>query len=66
VGQVTQHYTQIIEGLIAGDLVVTSGAFLVDAQSQLRSAAPIGVDAPVGAEKTSEPLPAAAAQPHHH
>ncbi len=65
VGQVTQHYTKIIEGLTAGDLVVTSGAFLVDAQSQLRSAAPVGVDAPVGTEKTSE-SPPAAAQPHHH
>ena len=37
IGQVTQHYTQILEGLSAGDEVVTSGAFLIDAQRQLRA-----------------------------
>jgi len=37
IGQVTQHYTQILDGVSAGDEVVTSGAFLIDAQSQLRA-----------------------------
>jgi membrane fusion protein, copper/silver efflux system len=37
VGQVTQHFTQILEGVSEGDEVVTSGAFLIDAQRQLRA-----------------------------
>jgi membrane fusion protein, copper/silver efflux system len=38
IGHVTQHYTQITEGLQEHDPIVTAGAFLIDAQSQLRSA----------------------------
>lgn len=37
IGQVTKHYTQILEGISQGDQIVTSGAFLVDAQRQLRA-----------------------------
>lgn len=36
IGHVTPHYTQIQEGLKAGEQVVTAGAFLIDAQAQLR------------------------------
>jgi Cu(I)/Ag(I) efflux system membrane fusion protein len=37
IGQATRHFTQILDGLNDGDEVVTSGAFLVDAQRQLRA-----------------------------
>ena len=37
IGNITSHYTQILSGLSEGDEVVTSGAFLIDAQSQLRT-----------------------------
>lgn len=37
IGQVTRHYTQILEGVSDGEEVVISGAFLVDAQRQLRA-----------------------------
>jgi Cu(I)/Ag(I) efflux system membrane fusion protein len=38
-GQVADHYTQILEGLEEGEAVVTAGAFLIDAQAQLRGGA---------------------------
>jgi RND family efflux transporter MFP subunit len=37
IGHITAHYTQILEGVKEHEPVVTAGAFLIDAQSQLRS-----------------------------
>ncbi len=37
VGHVTDQYTQVLEGIKEDEFVVVSGAFLIDAQAQLRS-----------------------------
>jgi membrane fusion protein, copper/silver efflux system len=44
VGHITAHYTQIVEGVKEHEAVVTAGAFLIDAQSQLRSGGAGGHD----------------------
>lgn len=66
VGHVTSEYTQILDGLSAGDHVVTSGAFLIDAQAQLRGSGERGTDTPQGqgneAPIDTPPMPAG----HHH
>ncbi len=64
IGQVTQHYTQILDGLSAGDEVVVSGAFLIDAQRQLRAGFGAGETQAGKPEEpvTTPPMPAG----HHH
>jgi Cu(I)/Ag(I) efflux system membrane fusion protein len=58
IGHITRHYTQILEGLEAGDEIVTSGAFLIDAQAQLRggSSDEEGGMMKKASEKQSQPL----------
>ncbi|MDP2912491.1 MAG: efflux transporter periplasmic adaptor subunit, partial [Candidatus Omnitrophota bacterium] len=38
-GQKAEGYYEILEGLSEGDVVVTSGNFLIDSESRLKSAA---------------------------
>ncbi len=67
VGHVTPHYTQILEGLEAGNRVVTSGAFLIDAQSQLRGAARFSTEpesSPSPKPTVEIPLPSMPADHH--
>lgn len=73
VGYVTSHYTQILEGLNEGDDVVVSGAFLIDAQSQLRREGSAGGGQSHGSgstmnpiEQAPEPVPSPATDQHHH
>jgi len=63
VGHVTPHFTQILNGLSEGDQVVTAGAFLLDAQSQLRAAGTGGGGD--SGQGTDEMLPPPAGQHHH-
>lgn len=65
IGHVTSHYTQILEGLSAGDEAVTSGAFLIDAQAQLRGAA-MGVDTPKEQASESPISPPSMPPGHQH
>lgn len=63
IGFVTQHYTQIVEGISEGDKVVSAGAFLVDAQAQLRAGTGTMTPEP-GAQEPMSTTPAAPV--HHH
>lgn len=63
IGHVTTHYTQILDGLTEGEPVVTAGAFLIDAQAQLRGSVSDEVPVQPGSE-TSVPVPEASV--HHH
>ncbi len=61
IGTVTTHYTQILEGLEDGETIVSAGAFLIDAQAQLRSA-------PATSQDASQPTipPSTTSQGHTH
>lgn len=48
---------EILEGLSAGDRVVTEGALLIDGQAQLAAGAQSGTDIPPLSEKSPAPLP---------
>lgn len=66
IGQITRHFTQILDGVSAGDEVVTSGAFLIDAQSQLRAGF-VGHEHGAQKEQTNQPdEPMAPAMPEGH
>lgn len=58
IGQATEHFTQILEGVEEGAEVVVAGAFLIDAQAQLRG----GSGASTAAPSEPAPLPSE----HHH
>lgn len=64
VGHVTPHYTQILDGLAAGDAVVTSGAFLIDAQAQLRGSTGTGSASPQG-QGSEDPMQTPSMPPGH-
>ena len=73
IGQVTQHYTQILEGLKEGDSVVSAGAFLIDAQRQLMTGAGVHEHGAMPAQppteapdKEAEPVMSAPMPPGHH
>ncbi|MCC7519123.1 MAG: efflux RND transporter periplasmic adaptor subunit [Verrucomicrobiae bacterium] len=73
-GQVTPHYTEIVSGLTEGEPVVVAGAFLVDAQAQLRAGAGEGMSGMPGMKDmgihdkatltTNSPPEMAAPHPH--
>jgi Cu(I)/Ag(I) efflux system membrane fusion protein len=76
VGYITAHYTQILSGLTDQDEVVVLGAFLIDAQSQLRRSGAPGegsikgsgstLNSPETLNDNSTPLSAPAPSAEHH
>ena len=50
VGMVSREQVEIVQGLAAGDKVVTSGQFLLDAEAQLQAAAARMLNAPAAAD----------------
>jgi Cu(I)/Ag(I) efflux system membrane fusion protein len=64
IGHVTQHYTQIVEGISEKDKIVSAGAFLVDAQSQLRAGT--GAMTPGTEPGAQEPMTPTPNPPAHH
>jgi len=66
VGHITTHYIQVLEGVSEGDEVVIAGAFLIDAQAQLRGEGSSTEGQGRGTTNENEPVPAPAPPEHHH
>jgi membrane fusion protein, copper/silver efflux system len=55
IGFITRHETQIVEGVSEGEKVVSAGAFLVDAQAQLRAGTnPVAPNSPIDSQEPAQ------------